>query len=31
MLKKIDINVNGIDYKLEVDVRESLLDVLREK
>mgnify|MGYP003590829447 FL=1 len=31
MLRKIEMNVNGKEYKLEVDVRESLLEVLREK
>lgn len=30
-MKKISINVNGEDYNLEVDIRESLLDVLRNK
>lgn len=29
--KKIAINVNGEDYILEVDIRESLLEVLRNK
>ena len=31
MLRKIEMNVNGKEYKLEVDIRESLLEVLREK
>ncbi len=29
--RKISVNVNGKDYNLEVDVRESLLDVLRNR
>lgn len=29
--KKISVKVNGKNYNLEVDVRESLLDVLRNK
>lgn len=29
--KKISVNVNGKNYNLEVDVRESLLDVLRNR
>ncbi len=31
MLRKIEMNVNGKDYKLEIDIRESLLEVLRER
>lgn len=31
MLKKITCNVNGRDHEVEVDVRESLLDMLRER
>ena len=30
MFKKITCNVNGRDHEVEVDVRESLLDMLRE-
>lgn len=30
-MKKININVNGEEYNLEVNIRESLLDVLRNK
>ncbi len=29
--RKISVKVNGKDYNLEVDVRESLLDVLRNR
>lgn len=29
--KKISMNVNGKNYNLEVDIRESLLDVLRNR
>ena len=31
MSKKIECNVNGRDYKLEVDEKESLLEMLREQ
>ena len=31
MLKKINIIVNDTEYNLEVDIRESLLDVLRNR
>ncbi len=31
MFKMIECNVNGQDYRIEVDIRESLLEVLREK
>lgn len=31
LLKKIDIKVNGKNYRVEIDVRESLLDVLRNR
>ncbi|MBE3573159.1 MAG: (2Fe-2S)-binding protein [Moorella humiferrea] len=31
MLKKISFTVNGLQVTLEVDVRESLLEVLRER
>ena len=31
LLKKINLKVNGKEYKIEVDVRESLLEVLRNR
>ncbi|MEG0307099.1 MAG: (2Fe-2S)-binding protein [Clostridium sp.] len=31
ILKRISMRVNGRNYNLEVDIRESLLDVLRNK
>lgn len=31
LLKKINLRVNGKEYRVEVDVRESLLDVLRNR
>ncbi|MEG2934967.1 MAG: (2Fe-2S)-binding protein [Clostridium sp.] len=31
LLKKINLKINGKDYKIEIDVRESLLDVLRNR
>lgn len=31
LLKKINLKINGKDHRVEIDVRESLLDVLRNK
>ncbi len=31
LLKKINVKINGKDHRVEIDVRESLLDVLRNK
>ena len=31
IMKKINLIVNDIEYNLEVDIRESLLDVLRNR
>lgn len=31
LLKKINLKINGKEYKIEVDVRESLLEVLRNR
>ncbi|MDU4891909.1 MAG: (2Fe-2S)-binding protein [Clostridium sp.] len=31
LLKKINLKINGKEHRVEIDVRESLLDVLRNK
>lgn len=31
LLKKINLRINGKEYRVEIDVRESLLDVLRNR
>lgn len=31
MLKKINLKVNGKNHRIEIDIRESLLDVLRNR